>query len=267
MSTVKVSANYYEQFDADYDLDFPAEGMGGWQKQEIPLALERTALVVMHAWDIGDSDTYPGWFRACEEAPRTYEVCRVIFPRLLATVRASELKVFHVVAGGDYFKAYPGYKRAVDLAGPEAEPLPRAEPDPVLSELQQFRSDNVWVGAHNREDVRRGSPLRTFAKEAVPVEEEGVAENGHQLFALCRDAGVNHLIYAGFDLNLCLTSSPGGMHDMQKYGVMCSTIREATVACENKETARTELCKDIGLWYVALMFGFVFDLDDLLMAI
>ena len=267
MSTVRVKANYYEQFDADYDLEFPAEGMGGWKQGEIPLALDKTALVVMHAWDIGEIDTYSGWWRACEEVPRTYEVCRVVFPRLLATARVSKLEVFHVVAGGDYFKSYPGYLRAAELAGPEPDPLPRIDRDPVLKELNQFRSDNVWVGARNQADVRRGSPRRRFAKEAIPVGEEGVAENGHQLFALCRDVGVNHLIYAGFDLNLCLTSSPGGMHDMQKYGLMCSVIKEATIACENKETARKELCKEIGLWYVALMFGFVFDLDDLLRAI
>ena len=49
---------------------------------------------------------------------------------------------------------------------------------------------------------------------------------------------------------------------MQKYGVMCSALRQATTAVENKETARQELCKEIALWRVALSFGFVFDVDD-----
>jgi len=52
------------------------------------------------------------------------------------------------------------------------------------------------------------------------------------------------------------------MMDMAARGFMCSTIREATTAVENKETARGELCKQIGLWRVGLKFGFVFDQAD-----
>ncbi|MDA0748399.1 MAG: hypothetical protein O2954_17920 [bacterium] len=267
MGTVEVQANYYEQFDADFNLDVPAEGCGGWKKAGIEIAVERTALVMMHAWDIGTYEEYPGWFRACEEVPRTYEICRKVFPRLLSAVRASEMPLFHVVGGGDYYKGYAGYRRAVELAGPEPPRPERVEVDPVLQKLHQFRSDHVWVGAHNQADYRRGSSKRDFAKEAVPMGEEGVAENGHQLFALCREAGVNHLIYAGFDINMCLMFSPGGMAEMQQRGVLCSAIREAVTAGENKETAREELCKEIALWYVALNFGFVFDLEDLLQGI
>ena len=263
----KATVNYYEQFDADYDLEYPEEGYGGWKRGEIEIDLSRTALVVMHAWDIGTYEDYPGWWRCCAEVPHTYEVCRTIFPRLLGAARDSEISLFHVVGGGDYYKELPGYHRAVDLAGPAPEPPERIVRDPSLEKIFRFHEDNVWVGAGNREDVRRGSPNRTFPKDAMPEGDEGIAENGHQLLALSKQEGISHLIYAGFDINLCLTASPGGMADMQKYGFMCSTIREATVACENKETARDEKCKEIGLWYVALIHGFVFDLKEFLDAI
>ncbi len=58
--------------------------------------------------------------------------------------------------------------------------------------------------------------------------------------------------------------SPGGMLDMRRYGVICSTIRQAVTAVENRETARTEAGKELALWRVALAFGFVFELDDIL---
>ncbi|MFO8079566.1 MAG: hypothetical protein R6V07_04585, partial [Armatimonadota bacterium] len=61
--------------------------------------------------------------------------------------------------------------------------------------------------------------------------------------------------------------SPGGMADMSRHGIMCSTIREATTAVENAETAREELAKQIALWRVALAFGYVFDLEDFLAAL
>ena len=97
--------------------------------------------------------------------------------------------------------------------------------------------------------------------------DEGIAENAPQLLALCKHHGVNHLIYAGFAINWCLLLSPGGMADMSKHGIMCSALRQAVTAVENRETARHELCKEIALWRVALAFGYVFDVEDFVRSI
>ena len=48
---------------------------------------------------------------------------------------------------------------------------------------------------------------------------------------------------------------------------MCSALRQAVTAVENKETARHELAKKIGLWRVALAFGFIVNVDDFVAAI
>jgi hypothetical protein len=267
MNAIQVQANYYQQFDADFNRDVPAEGYGGWKKAEIELSLEHTAVVVMHAWDTGTREQYPGWHRAVEYIPRADKICETVFPKLLSAVRASGLKLFHVVGGGDYYQQYPGYQRAVALAGPAPEPLPRIEADATLKRLRQFRSEHVFVGAHNADDVKRGFERLDFAPNAKPIGDEGVAENSRQLFALCRESGVNHLIYAGFAINWCLLLSPGGMAEMHQRGVMCSAFRQAVTAVENKETARSELCKQIALWRVALAFGFVFDVDAFIAAL
>lgn len=260
--TMRLPASYYQQFDADYTLDVPGEGYGGWKKDEIELSREHTALVVMHAWDTGTPDQYPGWYRAVEYMPRAQEICRTVFPKLLSAVRDSGLALFHVVGGGDYYKDYPGFKKAVQLAGLELPQAEKAKSDPVLQRLHEFRAERVFVGKHNRADVDRGFDNMDFARQAKPVGDEGVAENAHQLFALCKDAEVNHLVYTGFAVNWCLLMSPGGMIDMSRRGIMCSAIRQATLAVENKETARKELCKEIALWRVSVGFGFVFDADD-----
>jgi hypothetical protein len=73
---------------------------------------------------------------------------------------------------------------------------------------------------------------------------------------------VNHLVYIGFAINWCLLMSPGGMVDMGQHGVMCSAIREAVTAIENRETARGEREKEQALWRIALQWGFVFGLED-----
>ena len=267
MAPVKVQASYYQQFDADYSRDVPAEGYGGWRKAVIEIAPEHTAVVLMHAWDCGTLEEYPGWWQACDEIPRTYHVCRTVLPGLLAAVRASGPALFHVVAAGDYYRGCPGYRRAAALAG-EPPPAPeRIAPDPVWRALGEFRSKNAFPGAHNEADINRGWARVGFPPEAAPVGEEGVAENTEQLFALCKEGGINHLVYAGFNVDWCLLMSSGGMIDMSRHGLICSVLRQATTAVENKETARRELCKEIGLWRVAINFGFVFDVDDFVRAI
>ncbi|QDV39103.1 hypothetical protein ElP_70670 (plasmid) [Tautonia plasticadhaerens] len=264
---VCLPAHYYQQFDADPGLGVPAEGYGGWKREPIDLAWDRTALVVMHAWDCGTRDQYPGWYWAVEYIPRAEAICRTVFPRLLGAVRREGFRLFHVVGGGDYYRSLPGYRRAVELAGPSPAPPEQIVADETLRRLREFRSGSVYVGPHNEEDVRRGFAALDFAPQARPRGDEGVAEDGHQLFALCKHHGINHLIYAGFAINWCLLMSPGGMLDMSRRGLICSAIRQAVTAVENKETARGELCKEIGLWRVALAFGFVFDLDDFVSAI
>ncbi len=264
---MRVRAQFYQQFDADYERDVPAEGYGGWQEAEIEISPKHTAVVVMHAWDCGTREEEPGWFRGVEYLPRSYAICRTVFPKLLGAVRRSGFTLFHVVGGGDYYKQYPGYQRAVKLAGEAPPPLEQAKPDPVLQRLHEFRAERVFVGRHNAADVARGSAKIDFAREARPQGDEGIAENAEQLFALCKEAGINHLIYAGFAINWCLLMSPGGMIDMSRRGILCSAFRDAVTAVENKESARGERHKEEALWRTALAFGFVFNVDDFVRAL
>jgi hypothetical protein len=267
MRVVRLNAHYYQQFDADLSRPVPAEGYGGWKETMIEVSVERTAVVVMHAWDTGTPERHPGWYRAVEYLPRANEIGRTVLPVLLSAVRRAGMPLFHVVGGGDYYKGYAGYQRAVRLAGPSPAPPAQAEADPVFQRLKSFREENVFTGPRNQEDVSQGLKSLDFMPSARPLGDEGVAEDDRQLFALCADAGVNHLIYAGFAINWCLLMSPGGMVDMNRRGFVCSTVRQAVTAVENRETARKELNKELGLWRVALAFGFVFDLEDLLSAL
>lgn len=262
-SFLRIPAWYYQQFDADYSLDVPGEGYGGWKRETLEFSREHTAFVSMHAWDSGTKEAFPGWWRAVEYMPRAEAICHDVYPALLSTIRKSGLPLFHVVGGGTYYESYDGYRHAVALAGPEPPAPERIEPDNGLRRLQEFRGKNVFVGEHNAEDVRRGFSCVDFPVEARPLPGEGIAATGHQLFALCKEREINHLIYMGFAVNWCVLLSPGGMHDMSQRGIMCSIVRDATTAVENRESARAEWAKQLGLWRVALAFGFVFDSADL----
>ena len=262
-SSLTIPSWYYQQFDADYTLDVPEQGFGGWKKANLEFSREHMAVVVMHAWDLGTREKFPGWWRSVPYARRSQTILHSVFPRLLKAVRHSEIPLFHVVGGENrYWENLPGYEHAVSLAGHDTKAPEQVASDPLRDKLAAFRQKYCFVGQHNRKDVERGFKQLDFAEQGRPESDEGIAENSQQLFALCKERGVNHLVYCGFAINWCLLLSPGGMAEMQKYGLWCSVLRQATAAVENKEPARNELCKEIALWRVALAFGFVFDVDD-----
>lgn len=263
---VYIPALFYQQFNADYCMEVPAEGFNGWQKERVPIDLHHTALVIMHAWNTGSYDEYPGWYRYVEYLPRAKAICEEVFPKLINAVRGSPMEVFHVVSSADYYKSYPGYERAKRSARKIRKYIPenvsRIKKGKTRKDLDAFRSRLAGVGSHNAEDIERGFINLDFAPNSKPVGNEGIAESSRQLAGLCRNSDIDHLIYVGFAINWCLLLSPGGMAEMSKHGLLCSTIKEATTAVENDFTAREEWCKKIALWRVALKFGFVFELDD-----
>jgi len=264
MSRTKIIANYYQQFDLDYSLDVHAEGFKGWTRGEIEMDFDRTALIVMHAWDNGTPETNPRGYRCQEYLSRANKILTTVFPMLLLAVRASKLNIFHLAAGwkDTKYKKHPNYLAAVDLAGPNPNSSPeRMEPD-YLFDLHS--RSILTAGAHNVNWPRFD---RHFAPETIPQGEEPIAENDHQLFALCKKNNINHLIYAGFAVNECMMFGSGGMRQMYARNILCSTIRQATTAIENKESARLELHKEAELWKVSMTTGFVFDLDDFLDAL
>ena len=261
MNPVKIPTQHYQQFDADYARDVPAEGYGGWKRAEIDFSPAHTAVVVMHAWECGTMEDWPGWRRCVEYHPRALKILAEVFPPLLGAVRASTLPLFHVVGGRDYYSHLPGYQNTLKLVGPSPK-YEQVTKDPVYDRLQDFRGKNVFVGERNRPDVDAGWKFLDFAPEARPVGDEPIAEDGHQLAAVCRAHGINHLVYIGFAINWCLLMSPGGMVDMGRYGVLCSTIPEAVTAVENAATAREEREKAQALWRVSINSGFIFGLDD-----
>lgn len=267
VKTMRVAADYYRQFDADFARDVPAEGYGGWKRTRIEISRERSAVVLMHAWDCGPSARYPGWRRCVEYLPRADEICRTILPPLLAAVRRSGMTLIHVVSSAGYCRNHPGYRRAVALAGPEPPPPENIPSCPTVDALRKFKSAKSFVGAHNRADVQAGLERLDFHAQARPVGDEGIAANSHQLFALCKPGGINHLIYAGFAVNWCLLMASGGMLDMSRRGFMCSALRQAVTAVENRDTARLELSKELALWRVAVAFGFVFNVEDFIEAL
>jgi len=267
MSVINIPTNYYGQFDADYSLDMPAKGFKGWEKAPLPVDTEKTALVVMHAWEAGTIEQYPGWWRCVEYLERSIEISRTTLKQLLDTAREKGMRVIHVVGWNNtYYTDLPGYKRAKELAG-ETAPTVYIKEDPTSRARWDYRSKHAFPGENNLDIHNLEKEGLHFDPYYIPNNDEYVCENGDQLFAVCQKEGINHLIYSGFAINFCLTFSPGGMVDLSRHGVTCSVVRQCTTAVENKESIDGELNKEYGLWLTSMMFGFIYDLPDLLKAL
>lgn len=260
---------YYQQFDADYSLEFPAEGYGGWKKQALPINTEKTAIVIMHAWDCGIYEQYPGWHRAVEYIPRAKKIAEEVFSTLLPKARNNDMNIFHLTNGAKYGHKFPGYKIAQEICHKHSADVqyPKLSPpkiDETSNLLEIFKKENSFVGLHNEKDIELGKSTTGFPIEATPIDNELVVENSEQLHAICLEKNINHLIYIGFAINWCLQHAAGNMNDMHFRGFLCSAIREAVTAVENKKSARTEANKEHGLWVTAVQNGFVYDLNDFL---
>ena len=256
---------YYQHFGADYSLDVPAEGFGGWKKAGLPLSPAHTALCVMHAWDCPDQAPVPGIYSAVEYLPRAEEILRTRIPSLLKTFRDAGIRVIHVESG-DYVHKHEEYQRTMKLLRgklPKERKLPRAKPDTVYKALTDFRRAHVHPGTENITDIDAACKIRDIHPSARPLPGEHMVTEADELQAVCNLHGINHLIYAGFAVNYCLLMSAAGMLDMNRRGFLCSVVKEATTAVECDFSARDEMAKQLALWNTALTFGFVYEQADL----
>lgn len=233
-----------------YQQFTPRDG-NGWQQTYRDFSDQHTGIVVMHAWQPPAPAAFPGWQRAVPYLREIGSVLRINFPPLLAAVRERGLPVFHVTGN----------------VPASAQPPGEVPPDATWKSLRAYREAQVFPGAANLADVEAGRQQRTIAPEAQPAPGERTAETSPELHHLCQERGINHLIYIGFAINWCLLMSPGGMVDMKRYGYLCSTVAEATVAVENEATTESRQEYHQALWRVAVEFGFVFHQRELITAL
>jgi hypothetical protein len=234
-----------------------------FQENYFDIDLDHSTVVIMHAWNCGDYQDFSGWYRHVEYIPRASKILNELFPNLVSTVRSTPMRLFHVVSHGEFYKKYPGYQIAERIAKKASKSFNYSQilKSTTRKEIDEFLSKNR-SGEYNQYDINRGLSSIDFHPNAKPIDSEPIAEDSCQLFGLCKKYHIDHLIYTSFAINWCLLLSPGGMVDMSRCGILCSTIRECVMAVENNFTARNELCKEVALWRVALVFGLVFNLTD-----
>jgi len=260
--TTYIPAWIYRQFGADYALEYPGEGFGGWLKADAPFDLERCAVVLMHAWEVQPRDVIPGHWSCAEYIARADEICKNLLPPFLETVRQSGMLLIHVADSSQTVSHYPGFKLVEDMAAKPARP-PQIERGAAVGELSELKVKIAHPGGDNMADIVKGRSMGfDFNQYVRPAGDEYIATDSDQLFEICKKHHIDHLIYTGFCINFCLMISTGGWVDMSRRGLTCSAVKELVTAVENKESCRTERHKEYGLWNLTINSGVVLEARD-----
>lgn len=266
----------YRHYPADYSRwREAAVGFRGWSSDTRELDLSRTCLALMHLPDtglrpgteFGPDCPSPNELGTVEWVPRTMDVVTFRLPPLVAAARAAGLQVAHVgVYGGIYLQG-PIWERCVKEAG-----------DPPPPDQDVIVRDAERLARHTRDvfDLPRPEnpqavlqPPADFAlpKELWPQGDDIIAQYPWQLHRLLKSRDIDHIVYCGWALNWCLWFAQCGMVDMDRKGYMCSAVRGGCVAIENAESTVGERNLEYAYWKTSTMFGYVFDLHELTVAL
>jgi len=239
---------------------YPGEGFGGWSNIAIPVDPDKTAILVMHAWKVLPYEECPGIHRMCEYLPRAQKIMEERLPDFLAAARRAGVRIIHV--GSETEKSLETHPRYQQIAKKyPSRQYPQIEKDPETQQLWDLHWKIGSCDESNEAGFRKSVELRDFYE--TPPDDEDVVCTSEQLFGVCQEHGIKHLIYTGFAVNWCLLYNACGIMDMNRYGLMCSVVGDLTTATENKESCRTQEHLKYGLWAFATYNGFVFLSEDL----
>lgn len=248
MNTISLNTRYYRAIPIDAT---------GYEEETLELDPERTAVVIMHCWNIGCPDGPPvdtqfcvgmGWPQATEEA---WRIMKDIIRPVLDVVRTTDLHVCHVEA--DWMAS----------AYPEIES--RRRPDTSQPNENWQKLIDRAHGPRYLED----SPLAQMRRAEIvaPDADEPLFFYTEPLDEYFRERGIDTAIYAGFATNMCILNAAGGAQPMAARGHRCILIRDATVGTETPESFPERLATRYGIHMFEWKLGCSTTSSDLMRAL
>jgi len=208
----------------------------GYVDEPLELEAARTAVVVMHCWNIG-----------CEDGPAVdpnYFV-GVGFPQ---TVREAERIMRECIR-----PAVDAARRAgVAVCHLESEAIARRHP-----QAQQPGWRQKMVDRSHGQDYPTRSPVARMdrARVLAPKPGEIFAFQTGQFDRALRRKGIENLIYTGFCTDMCLLRAPGGVEPMAQRGYRVFLMRDATLGCELPDGFRERIATRWAIGYFQTHYG------------
>ena len=228
---MKIESRYYRGI----PIDRP-----GYETETVGLDPSRTALVVLHCWDIGcegGPEIDPnylvgmGFYENFREAERMMREC--IRPAMDAA-REAAIVVCHV-EHPDIWRKHPDGQQHLD---PSPPPAPYA-PGPVVAGWRE----RILARAHGKDYATR-SPYARMNRARVVAAREGepFVYQTNQLDRVLRRHKIENLVYCGFAADMCILRAPGGVEPMCAFGYRMFLMRDATLGVEYPDTFQERLC-------------------------
>ncbi len=249
-------------FPTRYYRTIPLDRMG-YETKPVALDPARTALVVLHCWNIGCPDGAPadpsywvgmGSLEAVAEAERIMR--EAIRPALDAARRAG-LSVCHVEAA-DIAARHPEAQEDAD------PPVPAGPGSPPV--VPGWR-EQILARSHGA-DYHRNPPSHGKDRAAIvaPLPGEPYVYQTPQMDRALRRLGIENLVYTGFATDMCILRAPGGIEPIAPYGYRLFLVRDATLGVEFPDTIEEGLATRWGVRYFETHYGNTLLTADLLRA-
>ena len=227
---LKLTSRYYRTI--------PLDQMS-YETEELELDPARTALVVLHCWNIGCEDGPPadpnfcvgmGSLEGLREAER---IMREQIRPAMDAARQAKVLVAHV-EHTDIARQYPQSQDGIE---PAEEPV-SSFPPPAVPGWNEAMVDR----AHGR-NYPTESPYARMGRASIvePLADEPMVYETAQFDRVLRRHGIENLIYSGFAADMCILRAPGGLEIMQPYGYRRYLLRDATLGVELPDTFEERL--------------------------
>lgn len=224
----------------------------GYETHPVELDPAKTALVVMHYWDIGceggpEIDVNfcvgMGYLESFREAERIMREC--IRPAMDAA-RAAGILVCHVESSAIGAK-HP--EAMQDLDEPVHNPY---QPGPVVPGWRE----EIVARSHGR-DYPTLSPYAKMDRAQIVAPEPGepfVHQTG-QFDRALRRYGIENLLYTGFATDMCILRAGGGVEPMAPFGYRIFLLRDATLGVESPDSFPERIATRWGIQYFETHYG------------
>lgn len=248
--TLRVRPRYY-RWHVDPGVEW-LEANTDYAHLDWTIARAQAALVLVDVWD---------WHYLKDAEARAEAIILAKFVPLLEGCRRAGLTIIHAPSPPQAQKHpnWVGTGRDTARTGPGSD-WPPAE----------FRSKSGQFAAYGRPaeprepELSQGRSRLRIHPLAAPVGQERVVATGDELHAVCRDAGILFLFFAGFNTNACILFRDYGTLAMSQRGYEAILLRDCTTGMESRQSLPT-LGQTNGAILLLEMFGqYTTTSDDLL---
>lgn len=202
-----------------------------YQERGVTIPVSQAALVLVDVWDS---------HYIASDLARTAEITQLCIKPVLAAARRAGVTVVHAPSP-PIARKYPQWTR---YAG-DHEIAPRPAPQADWPPLEFRRREGAYAAfarplTEELEELRqRFIGDRHIDPNAEPQSEDFVIATGDQLHRLCRDRQIMHLIYAGYNTNMCIPFRDYGVRAFRQRGYHVVLLRDCTTAIEGHDTVES----------------------------